>query len=536
MKQFNTTGVCVPKKHYMVNLDSRVAQIKEMVDEGKYFTINRARQYGKTTTLSALARALEGDYNVLSLDFQGISSGGFSTEESFVKAFCRMLLTRSNESIPEGIASKLRGYVERQGNEAFLDELFATLLGWCRESNKPIVLMIDEVNSASNNQVFLDFLAQLRDSYINRDIGGYSTFQSVILAGVTDIKNLRRKIRPEDAHRFNSPWNIAADFNVDMSFNPDDIAGMLGEYEEDHGTGMDIKTVAQEIYNFTSGYPFLVSRICQLIDTEIGKSGWDVEGVSESVRRILATRNTLFDSLMGKVHDNPGLSSVLQKILFFGDRVVYNAYDLPTIDAEMYGFVKDQDGALAITNRIFETLLYNFYIASPEARMSEIFQAGSSWKERFVVNGHLNMESLLERFITVFDELYYDRDEQNEQGKTSKQAAQFEKFNEDEGRRRFLLFVRAIINGSGNYYIEAQTRNREKMDLVIDYAGERHVVELKIWRGNAYNERGEEQLAAYLDYYHLKKGYMLSYNFNQHKEQGIRHIRIGDRELVEAIV
>ena len=40
MKQFNTTGVCVPKKHYMVNLDSRVAQIKEMVDEGKYFTIN----------------------------------------------------------------------------------------------------------------------------------------------------------------------------------------------------------------------------------------------------------------------------------------------------------------------------------------------------------------------------------------------------------------------------------------------------------------------------------------------------------------
>ena len=160
MKQFNTTGVCVPKKHYMVNLDSRVAQIKEMVDEGKYFTINRARQYGKTTTLSALARALEGDYNVLSLDFQGISSGGFSTEESFVKAFCRMLLTRSNESIPDGIASKLHGYVERQGNEAFLDELFATLLGWCRESNKPIVLMVDEVDSASNNQVFLDILFQ----------------------------------------------------------------------------------------------------------------------------------------------------------------------------------------------------------------------------------------------------------------------------------------------------------------------------------------------------------------------------------------
>ena len=34
------------------------------------------------------------------------------------------------------------------------------------------------------------------------------------------------------------------------------------------------------------------------------------------------------------------------------------------------------------------------------------------------------------------------------------------------------------------------------------------------WRGNAYHERREKQLWDYLDYYHLKKGYMLSFNFN----------------------
>ena len=68
------------------------------------------------------------------------------------------------------------------------------------------------------------------------------------------------------------------------------------------------------------------------------------------------------------------------------------------------------------------------------------------------------------------------------------------------------------------------------------YGGERFVVELKIWRGNACNERGEKQLAAYLDYFHLKKGYMLSYNFNKARTQGIRRIQIGGRELVEAVV
>ena len=42
---FNTTGVCIPEKHYMVNINGRLQQIRVLVDEGKYFTINRARQY-----------------------------------------------------------------------------------------------------------------------------------------------------------------------------------------------------------------------------------------------------------------------------------------------------------------------------------------------------------------------------------------------------------------------------------------------------------------------------------------------------------
>lgn len=44
MKIFNTTGPCIPEKHYMVNLSSRLVQIKAMIDAGQYFVINRARQ------------------------------------------------------------------------------------------------------------------------------------------------------------------------------------------------------------------------------------------------------------------------------------------------------------------------------------------------------------------------------------------------------------------------------------------------------------------------------------------------------------
>lgn len=57
-KIFNVNGDCKPNLHYMVNISERLRQIKNMVDEGQYFTINRARQYGKTTTLRALEEFL----------------------------------------------------------------------------------------------------------------------------------------------------------------------------------------------------------------------------------------------------------------------------------------------------------------------------------------------------------------------------------------------------------------------------------------------------------------------------------------------
>ena len=91
-----------------------------------------------------------------------------------------------------------------------------------------------------------DFLAQLRGYFLTRD--DTPVFQSVILAGVYDIKNLKLKLRPESEHKYNSPWNIAEAFNVDMSLSYSGISEMLLEYEIDHHTGMDIKEEAVSDY------------------------------------------------------------------------------------------------------------------------------------------------------------------------------------------------------------------------------------------------------------------------------------------------
>lgn len=123
--------------------------------------------------------------------------------------------------------------------------------------------MIDEVDQANNHKVFLDYLGMLRSKFLKRNTR--PTFQSVILAGVYDIKNLRQRIRENCEHQYNSPWNIAADFCVDMSFTIEDIQGMLAEYVEEINENIPVQKVAEEIYKYTSGYPYLVSKICNLI-------------------------------------------------------------------------------------------------------------------------------------------------------------------------------------------------------------------------------------------------------------------------------
>ena len=69
------------------------------------------------------------------------------------------------------------------------------------------------------------------------------------------------------------------------------------------------------------------------------------------------------------------------------------------------------------------------------------------------------------------------------------------------------------------------------MDIVIAYHDKRYVLELKIWRGQAYHEEGLQQLSEYLDIYGLKQGYLLIFNFNKSKEYKEETIQWGDKEL-----
>jgi len=512
----------------MADISEKIDRIVKMyIEENYYFTINRARQYGKTTILEGLFQRLKKDYYVLDMSFEG-KDFMFTSEREFVKGFHTLLVKAMKScSAPEALYADWINEPDEPLGIMYLD---AKITALCQHSDKEIILMIDEVDKASNNEVFLTFLGLLRDKYINREKGRDVTFKNVILASVYDIKNMKLKMRSESERHYNSPWNVAVDFDVDMSFSKADIATMLQDYEDDHHYGIDIDWFSGQIYEYTSGYPYLVSRICQMIDMKVWrdaefktkKAAWTPAGFQKAVRLVLKTDCTLFDDVIKNLDLYPELNQKMRNILIQGISYTFNKGDHSINLGALFGYFKEEDEKAVISNRIFETYLYDMYYTR-EGEDSELANQSKLERYSFIKDGMLDMDLVLERFKVHYDTIYSDRDE---------------KFLEREGRFLFLTFLKPIINGTANYYIESETRDQKRTDIIVDYLGKQFLVELKIWHGEEYQDKGRKQLCDYLDLYHQKKGWLVSFIFNQTKKKvtGIRKLEEAGKIITEVVL
>ena len=151
---------------------------------------------------------------------------------------------------------------------------------------------------------------------------------------------------------------------------------------------------------------------------------------------------------------------------------------------------------MRIHNIIFEEVLNNYFIA--EQTINDLGKLRI--QVNYVRNGRLDMELVLTRFADLMHEEYRESTVP---------------FLEREGRLLFLTFLKPIINGTGFYYVEPQTRDNRRMDLVVTYGGEEFIIELKIWRGEKYEEQGRDQLASYLTTRGTAEGYLVTFDFSK---------------------
>ena len=514
MKRFNTTGLCNPKKHYMVDISDKLEKIKVLIENEEYFLINRPRQYGKTTTLTALENSLNEKYLVIDISFEGTDEESFSNTKSFCRLFVA-LISESLEYIDEEINKKFKKISE---NIESLVDLSKAISRFIKIIDKEIILIIDEVDKSSNNQVFLNFLGMLRNKYLDREKGKTVTFKSVILAGVYDIKNLKLKLRPDEERKYNSPWNIAVPFNIDMSLSEKGIEGMLKEYKNDKSLNFDTSQVAEFIYFYTSGYPFLVSRLCQIIDENLGAS-WIEENMIRAVKLLLDENNILFDDLVKNIENNKELQNLIESIVIDGKIISFNLSN-PIINlGVIFGILSKRDNKVSISNRLYEQYIYDYL--SSKIEVSNNVLEKYNFKSDFIEGNGLNIEKILLRFQQFMKEQYSKKDAI---------------FLEREGRLLFLAFIKPIINGVGFDFKEVQISEEKRLDIVIVYNNNKYIIELKVWRGEEYHKKGLEQLADYLNINNQNKGYLLIFNFNKNKEYKKEEVIVEEKEIFEVFV
>jgi len=497
-RKFNTTGVCIPHLHYMVNINNKLNKIAGMVRSGDYFVINRPRQYGKTTTMYMLEQDLKDEYVVLSISFEGVGDKIFESESEFTVSFLK-LLARAAKFQNIEISKNIVELSDSINNFEGLSEVITELI---EQSKKDIVIFIDEVDKSSNNQIFLSFLGMLRNKFLLRQQGKDKTFHSIILAGVYDIKNLKLRLRQDEEKKYNSPWNIAVNFNVDMRFDIEEITSMLKEYSNDKNISMDFKEISEAIHFYTNGYPFLVSRLCQIIDKNLmqdNENSWNLEYINKSVKEILEENNTLFDDLIKNVENNQELNEYIFDLIINGNEKSFNIHN-PIINlGVVFGYFENKNGRVKISNSIFQEMLYNYFSSKLENKTD---MSTYNFKENFITENGLDFEKILLRFQKFIKEQYSSIDS---------------KFIEREGRLLFLAFIKPIINGVGFDFKEVQVSEEKRLDIVVTYLFNKYVVELKIWRGSEYHKKGLKQLKEYLDIQGLDKGYLVVYNFNKDK-------------------
>jgi hypothetical protein len=390
-----------------------------------------------------------------------------------------------------------------------------TITQLAEKSEQQIVLLIDEVDKSSNNQLFLSFLGILRDKYLLRN--EVPTFHSVVLVGVHDVKTLKLKIRPEENEKYNSPWNIAADFKVDLSFHPHEIVPMLQAYAVDRGINMDFQAIAEHLFYHTSGYPFLVSKICKMLDEElsINNSTWNTEDIDFAVSKLVKETNTNFESLIKNLEEFEGLYNLVFAVLISGQRIPFNI-QVPDINLGLtYGVFGTKD-QLSIHNRIYSELIYNYMSVKLQIGLSELDDY--TYPPNYVLPGNrLNMPALLLKFQEFMKGQYSRKDRD---------------FLERHARLLFLAFLKPILNGSGHDFKEPQISEERRLDVTITFFQHKYIVELKIWRGEVAHQTGLQQLAEYLEREQINEGYLIVFDHQGIKSWGNEQYEMGGKQIM----
>ena len=495
MKSFNTTGPCIPAEHYMLPALQRVKEALKLIADRKYFILHAPRQSGKTTSLLALRDELnrKGEaYAVYcSLEAPAVGSETSNVTSDILEKLQLEFLQDFTQSAIADI--DVSGIGPKMSLQIYLQRV-------CRILDKPLVLLLDEVDSLQDESL-LSLLRQLRDGYIQRDRRPFPA--SVALVGMRNLRDYRIRLRPEQ-HSLGtgSPFNIVAKYLTLDSFTQEEVAALYRQHTEATGQIFENAAVERAFY-WTSGQPWLVNAIARECVEEICQEDYarpvTAAMVDEAVHTIVRRRDVHIDSLLARLHD-PRVVHVLEPMIV-GDQIAHARMASHDFDDDLsyvldLGLLKRDQETLRISpaNRMYgEVMLRVLSFAFQEAAMEQF--PTPFWVKP---DGGLDMEALLKAFQSFWrenSEIY---------------TKHIPDYTEALPHLVLMGFLQRVVNGGGRIARE-YALGRRSADLLVEYGGQRHVIELKL-KDNVSREAMLAQIRNYMDLGGLREGWLVVFD------------------------
>nr|VFK13251.1 MAG: AAA domain-containing protein [Candidatus Kentron sp. LPFa] len=511
MKTFSTAGPVRPSEHYSIPALSRwdIDEISHLLQEKRYFVLHAPRQTGKTTCLLALMERLnaEEDYTALYVNVEPAQAA-----RGNVEAGMRTIIWKIVESAQLHLdEQRLDDWAEealRKGGP--YGALQGILSRWSRENDRPIVLLLDEVDSLMGDTL-ISLLRQIRAGYPDRP---HAFPQTVLLCGVRDVRDYR--IHIGDGQGDNQIITGGSAFNIKSeslrlgNFRHEDVAVLYAQHTEETGQLFEegvTANVIDYVFEQTGGQPWLVNALgyeaCfRTKENRDRARPITLEIMMGARERLIERRDTHIDQLADKLKE-PRVHRVISEMLSdtTGEDATIPEDDLQYV--EDLGLIRARP-QLAISNPIYREVIPRTLTWTTQVLISQ----ETVWYIK--ADGRIDMPKLLSAFQQFFRE------------NGDSWAGRFD-YKEAGPQLLMQSFLQRIINGGGRIDREYGL-GRRRTDLLVQWPldqawgfhgpVQRTVIELKILHKSLDTtiKEGLTQTAGYMDRVGADEGYLVIFD------------------------
>lgn len=480
---------------------ARLPQLQRVIDQQGYFVLHAPRQTGKTTAMLSLAATLTeaGQYAAVMVS---VEVGAAFPEDTDAAELA--ILSAWRRAASSRLPAKLQPPAWPDSAQG--GRIGSALSSWAKQSPRPLVLFIDEIDSLQD-EVLLSVLRQLRDGYPDRP----KNFpHALALVGLRDVRDYKVASGGSDRLNTASPFNIKVKSLTLQNFTATEVAELYGQHTSDTGQRFTDEAITAA-FSLTQGQPWLVNALAkEVVEEIIDDESVTIERrhIYEAKERLIQRRDTHLDSLAERLRESR-VQAVIEPMLA-GQELGLVPEDDRQFLIDLGLLHRDKAGKLAIANPIYREVLPRVLSRGLQDGLPTV---APSWLKP---DGSLDADKLLDAFVAFW----------RQHGQPLLKGAPY---TEIAPHLVMMAFLHRVVNGEGTLEREYAIGSG-RMDLCLRYRNVVVAMELKVWRQNRPDplSAGLKQLDSYLAGLGLQQGWLVI--FDQREEQ----VPIAERTTVEA--